>query len=109
MNDRMKRKVYPDRVEYIHYPFTEEEAREAIWPCDICKHNLGCHTPEKESCLHNQCQSTNRRVEGVKPLNFVLETSYILHSCRWGTKDTNRVATEEEQKEFENDKISSTS
>ena len=100
MNGRMERKVYnSNKIEYIWYPFTEYEAKIANWPCEMCEHNFGCHIPEKKVCLPGQCQNLNRRAKGFKPLNFKLQTSHLLHTCRRGTKDTNRTATEEQQKE----------
>lgn len=96
MNGRLKCKFYPDRIEYVHYLFTEKEAKEAIWPCEMCENFLWSPSPV---CLPKQCRSENRRAKNLKPLNFKLQTTHLLHTCRWGTMDCNRVATEEEQKQ----------
>ena len=98
MNERMERKVYPNRIEYIYYPFTEEEAKKADWPCEMCEHILWVPSSEENVCRAGRCQSLNRRVKGLKPLNFELQTSHLLCTCRRGI-DTNRVAMEEEQRE----------
>ena len=54
-------------------PLTEEQAEEAGWPCWMCMHHLGSHTPEKEVC--KPCQ---RATAHAKPDNFELQTAVLL-------------------------------
>ena len=97
MTKRMEiKKLSPDKIEYVYYPPTEAETRATNWPCEMCENNIRCYP---STCSSEQCQSEKQRAKKCKPLNFVVQTSYLLHSCRWGTRDTNRTATKWEQKE----------
>lgn len=56
---------------------TEEQAEAEDWPCWMCEHDLGSHTPEKKICLH--C-----RRKGRKPINFKLQMILLSTQPRGG-------------------------